>query len=120
MKRIVFSVFTGLVICVFASVMAWVVVNLPASPTEPFNQTLQPAIQVVFGNTWRIALASIVAFWAGDFVNAYVLARMKVWTGGRWLWTRTIGSTLVGQGTATRKNKIGKRKCRTQLFPPAR
>jgi uncharacterized integral membrane protein (TIGR00697 family) len=83
---------------VFASVMAWVVVNLPASPTEPFNEQLQPAIQVVFGYTWRIAIASIVAFWAGDFVNAYVLARMKVATNGRWLWTRTIGSTIVGQG----------------------
>ena len=59
---------------------------------------LQPAIEIVFGNTWRIVAASIVAFWAGDFVNAYVLARMKVLTRGRWLWMRTIGSTIVGQG----------------------
>jgi uncharacterized integral membrane protein (TIGR00697 family) len=83
---------------VFASAMAWVVVNLPASPTEPFNETLQPAIEVVFGYTWRIAVASIAAFWVGDFVNAYVLARLKVLTRGRWLWMRTIGSTVVGQG----------------------
>jgi queuosine precursor transporter len=52
----------------------------------------------VFGNTWRIIAASIIAFWAGDFVNAYVMARMKVLTRGRWLWMRTIGSTVVGQG----------------------
>jgi queuosine precursor transporter len=52
----------------------------------------------VFGNTWRIIAASIIAFWAGDFVNAYVMARMKVLTSGRWLWMRTIGSTVVGQG----------------------
>ena len=45
-----------------------------------------------------IVVASILAFWAGEFVNSYVLARMKLWTGGRMLWTRTIGSTVVGQG----------------------
>ena len=75
-------IWAGFMAMVFASVMAWVVVNLPASPTEPFNATLQPAIEVVFGNTWRIAVASIVAFWVGDFVNAYVLARLKVATRG--------------------------------------
>ncbi len=91
-------IWAGFLAMVFASVMAWVVVNLPASPTEPFNETLQPAIAVVFGNTWRIAVASIAAFWVGDFVNAYVLARLKVITRGRWLWVRTIGSTIVGQG----------------------
>ena len=90
-------IWAGFIAMVFASVMAYVVVNLPASATEPFNATLQPAIEVVFGNTWRIAVASIAAFWVGDFVNAYVLARMKVATQGRWLWMRTIGSTIVGQ-----------------------
>src|SRR4029079_15403493 len=68
------------------------------TPTEPFNATLQPALQVVFGNTWRIVLASIMGFWVGDFVNASVLAKLNVWTRGRWLWTRTIGSTIVGEG----------------------
>jgi len=91
-------IWAGFLAMVFASVMAWAVVNLPASSTEPFNATLQPAIEVVFGNTWRIAVASIAAFWVGDFVNAYVLARLKVLTGGSWLWMRTIGSTIVGQG----------------------
>jgi uncharacterized integral membrane protein (TIGR00697 family) len=90
-------IWAGFMAMVFASVMAWVVVHLPASPSEPFNTELQPALALVFGYTWRIAIGSIVAFWAGDFVNAYVLARMKVWTRGRWLWARTIGSTLAGQ-----------------------
>ena len=94
-RRVIWAGFAAMI---FASVMAWVVVNLPASPSEPFNETLQPAIEVAFGNTWRIAVASIVAFWVGDFVNAYVLARLKVATQGRWLWTRTIGSTIAGQG----------------------
>jgi queuosine precursor transporter len=52
----------------------------------------------VFGSTWRIVLASITAFWAGEFVNSYVLARMKVLTKGKMLWSRTIGSTIFGQG----------------------
>ena len=94
-RRVIWAGFAAML---FASFMAYVVINLPAAPSEPFNATLQPAIEVAFGNTWRIAAASIVAFWAGDFVNAYVLARMKVLTGGRWLWMRTIGSTVLGQG----------------------
>jgi uncharacterized integral membrane protein (TIGR00697 family) len=94
-RRVIWAGFAAML---FASFMAYVVINLPAAPSEPFNATLQPAIEVAFGNTWRIAAASIIAFWAGDFVNAYVLARMKVLTGGRWLWMRTIGSTVLGQG----------------------
>jgi uncharacterized integral membrane protein (TIGR00697 family) len=91
-------IWAGVAAMVFATVMAWIVLHLPASPAEPFNATLSPALDVVFGSTWRVVLASLLAFWAGDFVNSYVLARMKVATAGRWLWTRTIGSTLVGQG----------------------
>ena len=92
-------IWAGFLAMVFASVMAWVVVNLPrVAERSRSTRTLQPAIEVVFGNTWRIAVASIVAFWVGDFVNAYVLARLKVLTRGRWLWMRTIGSTIVGQG----------------------
>jgi uncharacterized integral membrane protein (TIGR00697 family) len=90
-------IWAGFIAMLFASVMSIVVITLPPTPSEPFNATLQPALEVVFGNTWRIVAASIVGFWAGDFVNAYVLARMKVWTQGRWLWTRTIGSTVLGQ-----------------------
>jgi queuosine precursor transporter len=57
----------------------------------------QPAYVAVFGNTWRIVLASMAAYFCGEFVNSYVLARMKVWQQGRSLWMRTIGSTLAGE-----------------------
>ncbi len=93
-RRVIWAGFAGLL---FASIMSAVIVALPASPNEPFNEKLQPAVQLIFGSTWRISIASLIAFWCGDFVNSYVLARMKVWTGGRMLWTRTIGSTIVGQ-----------------------
>lgn len=94
-RRVIWAGFGAMI---FASGMSWLVVNLPASPTEPYNALLQPALDTVFGGTWRIVAASIIAFWAGDFVNSYVMARMKLATRGRWLWSRTIGSTLVGQG----------------------
>jgi uncharacterized integral membrane protein (TIGR00697 family) len=91
-------IWAGFGAMVFAAVMSWVVIAMPPDPGEPFNATIQPALEVVFGNTGRIVAGSIVAFWVGDFVNSFVLAKMKVLTGGRWLWTRTIGSTIVGQG----------------------
>jgi uncharacterized integral membrane protein (TIGR00697 family) len=91
-------IWAGFGAMVFASVMAWVIVNLPPSPDEPFNLQVQPAVEVLFGNTWRIVVGSIVAFWAGDFVNSFVMAKLKLITQGRMLWLRTIGSTVVGQG----------------------
>jgi uncharacterized integral membrane protein (TIGR00697 family) len=94
-RRVIWAGFGAML---FATVMSFVVIGLTPSDTEPFNEVLQPALETVFGNTWRIVAASIVAFWIGDFVNAYVLAKMKVATNGRWLWTRTIGSTIAGQG----------------------
>lgn len=91
------AIWAGAGAMLFATVMSSAVLNLPADPNEPFNRILGPALAVVFGGTWRIAMGSMLAFWAGDFVNSYVLARMKVATGGRHLWTRTIGSTVAGQ-----------------------
>src|SRR5262249_24675790 len=91
-------IWAGFAAMLFATLMSWSVIHLPMDPGETFNQQLQPSIEVVFGSTWRIALGSIVAFWAGDFANSYVLAKMKLWTRGRFLWTRTIGSTIVGEG----------------------
>jgi len=88
------AVWAGFGALLFASVMAFTVVNLPPAP---FWADRQPAIESVFGNTWRIVLASLIAFWSGSFVNSYVLAKMKIWTQGRWLWSRTIGSTVVGE-----------------------
>jgi uncharacterized integral membrane protein (TIGR00697 family) len=87
-------VWTGFAAMTFAAFMAWVVVGLPPAPGWPH----QSAYETVFGSTWRIMLASLTAFWAGEFCNSYVLARMKVWSEGRRLWTRTIGSTIVGEG----------------------
>jgi len=81
----------------FAALMSNIILGMPADPTEPYNYQLEPALQVVFGSTWRIVVASILAFWVGDFVNSYVLAKMKLRTEGRLLWARTIGSTIVGQ-----------------------
>jgi len=91
-------IWAGFGAMVFATVMAQTVIHLPPSPNEPFNTSLQPALDIVFGSTWRVVIASITAFWLGDFINAYVMARMKRWTRGRHLWSRTIGSTVLGQG----------------------
>ena len=66
-------------------------------PPADFWRDKQPAVEAIFGNTPRIICASIIAFWCGSFVNSYVLAKMKIWTSGRWLWTRIIGSTLCGE-----------------------
>src|SRR3990170_3100727 len=87
-------IWTGFAALLFMAFMAAVVVALPPAAGWPG----QEAYESVFGNSWRIVLASMVAFWAGEFANSFVLARMKVWTQGRFLWTRTIGSTVVGQG----------------------
>jgi uncharacterized integral membrane protein (TIGR00697 family) len=87
-------IWVGFAATVFMAFMAWVVVALPPAP----DWTNQAAYETVFGQVPRIVVASMCAFWAGEFVNAYVLARMKVWSGGRHLWMRTIGSTVVGQG----------------------
>ena len=87
-------IWAGFGALLFMAVMAWVVVALPPADTWAG----QAAYEQVFGQVPRIVLASMIAFWAGEFVNSYVLARMKVWTRGRHLWTRTIGSTVAGQG----------------------
>src|SRR5688500_6213322 len=90
-RRVIWTGFAALLFMVF---MAWVVVALP--PADGWTD--QAAYEAVFGNSWRIVLASMVAFWAGEFANSFVLAKMKVRDGGRMLWKRTIGSTFVGQG----------------------
>jgi uncharacterized integral membrane protein (TIGR00697 family) len=81
--------------------MASVIVALPPSAEWVIDASThlnrQDAVQSVFGNTPRIVAASVFAFWCGSFVNSYVLAKMKLWTRGRWLWTRTVGSTICGE-----------------------
>jgi len=72
-------------------------VSLPPAP----EWHGQEAFASVFSVVPRFALASLVAYWAGEFTNSYTLARLKLMTGGRWLWTRTVGSTLTGQAVDT-------------------
>ena len=90
-RRVIWAGFGGLI---FASIMAWVVVALPPAP---FWHN-QDAYEIAFGSAWRVALASMSAYFCGEFVNSFVLAKMKILTAGRWLWTRTIGSTIFGEG----------------------
>ena len=89
-RKVIWAGFAGLA---FASLMAAVVVALPPAPFWKH----QPAYDIAFGSTWRIVAASMFAYSCGEFVNSYVLARMKILTAGKWLWTRTIGSTIVGE-----------------------
>ena len=86
-------IWTGFAALVFAAIMAAVVVALPPAPSWP-NQKVY---EIAFGNTWRIVAGSIIAFWCGSFANSFVMAKMKIWSQGRHLWSRTIGSTLVGE-----------------------
>ncbi len=79
------------------AVLGELAVALPPAP----NWGDQAAYATVFGIVPRFAIASLIAYWAGEFTNSYTLAKMKIWTGGRWLWTRTVGSTLTGQAVDT-------------------
>jgi queuosine precursor transporter len=90
-RRVIWS---GLTALVFASIMATVVVKLP--PATDWHG--QAAYENIFGQTPRIVFASITAFFCGEFANSYTLAKMKIWTGGKALWSRIIGSTVVGEG----------------------
>ncbi len=87
-------VWVGFFALLFMAAMQWVVVHLPPDA----GWTGQGAYEYVFGAGWRIIMASLCAFWVGDLLNSFVLAKMKIWTGGKMLWTRTIGSTIVGEG----------------------
>ncbi|HKY80426.1 MAG TPA: queuosine precursor transporter [Sphingobium sp.] len=87
-------VWAGFGAMLFMALMSWVVVKLP--PAEGWPD--QKAYEAVFGSTWRIVFASLTAFWAGEFANSFVLAKMKLLTQGKHLWMRTIGSTIIGQG----------------------
>src|SRR5579863_3249003 len=93
-RRVVWAGFGALA---FTAFMAYVVVALP--PAAGWHD--QAAVATIFGSTPRIIAASISAFWCGSFVNSFVMAKMKLWSNGRWLWTRTSGSTLCGEAVDT-------------------
>ena len=91
-RRVIWAGFGALA---FASLMSFIVTSLPAAHTMSPEQ--QTAVNMMFGQTWRIVLASLSAFWLGEFANSFVLAKLKIFTEGKYLWTRTIGSTAVGE-----------------------
>lgn len=91
-RKVIWAGFGALI---FASFMSFVVTALPSAPT--MSEEHKSAVNFIFGQTGRIVLASLLAFWAGELVNSYVLAKMKVITDGRFLWVRTIGSTFAGE-----------------------
>ena len=91
-RKVIWAGFGALI---FASLMAYVVTSLPAAKTMSPEQ--QAAVNLIFGQTWRIVAASLTAFWLGEFVNSFVLAKMKLITNGKYLWIRTIGSTFAGE-----------------------
>ncbi len=86
-------VWVGFAAMGFASFMAWIILILPPAPGWPYQKVYETA----FGNTPRIVIASLAAYFAGEFANSYTLAKMKIWTSGRLLWTRTVGSTIIGE-----------------------
>lgn len=84
--------------CNFVAIVAfWVAGQLPGAP----NWEAQTAYERILGSTPRFLAASFLAYIAAEFANSFVLAKMKIWTGGKWLWSRTIGSTIIGQGLDT-------------------
>ena len=90
-RRVIWTGFAGLA---FASLMAWVIVALPPAPFWD-NQEVY---EIAFGSAWRVALAGLIAFAAGEFINSWVMAKMKIWSQGKHLWLRTISSTIAGEG----------------------
>src|SRR3569833_1559335 len=88
------AIWAGFAALACMAVMEWTVVHLPVAP----GWNGQAAYERVIGSGWRIILASMTAFWVGDFLNSVVLAKMMLWTKGRYLWTRTIGSTVIVEG----------------------
>ncbi len=94
-RKVIWAGFGALL---FATFMTQVIIHIPMKQSEPFNQKLQPALEIAFGGTARIVAASLFAYWCGDFANSFVMAKMKLWSNGKYLWLRTIGSTIVGQG----------------------
>lgn len=91
-RRVIWVGFGALI---FASLMSFVVVNLPVAAT--MNPAQQAALEQIFGQTPRIVAASLIAFFAGEFANSFVLAKMKILSRGKNLWMRTIGSTFAGE-----------------------
>jgi len=96
-KRSRIVVWIGFLACIIMSLIYWLVGILPAAA----DWQQQEAYLAILGQTPRIVVASLIAYLGGEFVNAFILAKLKIATAGRFLWTRTIGSTVVGQAVDT-------------------
>lgn len=90
-------IYTGFIWLAIGALTFQILVAIPAAP----DWELQTSFAAILGQTPRLLLASLLGYWAGEFTNSYVLARMKVSMGGKYLWMRTIGSTLFGEGVDT-------------------
>ena len=86
-------IWAGFASAILMALVLWVVQILPPAPGWPD----QPAYEAILGVVPRMVLGSITAYWAGEFTNSYIMAKMKLLTNGRHLWTRTVGSTVIGQ-----------------------
>ena len=91
-RKVIWAGFGALI---FASLMSFAIIALPAAKTMSAEQ--REAVNLIFGQTPRIVLASLTAFWLGEFTNSFVLAKMKIFSAGKRLWQRTIGSTVFGE-----------------------
>ena len=91
-RKVIWAGFGALI---FASLMSFAVTALP--PAKTMSPDQQQAVNLIFGQTPRIVLASLTAFWLGEFTNSFVLAKMKIFSAGKRLWQRTIGSTVFGE-----------------------
>ena len=91
------AIWVGFFACGLMALMGWLTVALPPAP----GWKNQEAFATVFYQVPRLVAASLIAFWCGEFANSLVMAKMKLWTKGKHLWSRTIGSTVVGQGVDT-------------------
>jgi len=91
------AIWIGFFASALLSLMCVFMIWLPPDP----DWHNQEAYRIVFYQVPRMVGASLVAYWCGEFANSFVLAKMKLWTGGKYLWTRTVGSTVVGQGVDT-------------------
>ena len=90
-------IWNGFFASILLAAISYIVVKMPPGP----GWNNQAAYETVLGVVPRAVFASLVAYWAGEFANSFTLARMKVLTRGKYLWTRTVGSTVVGQAVDT-------------------
>ena len=90
-------IWTGFALIIIMSVVYYLVQLLPPAPFWPNQQ----AYEAILGLVPRIVFGSIIGYFAGEFTNSYVLSKMKIWTKGKHLWTRTISSTIAGEGVDT-------------------